>query len=403
MLSRLVEARVPSIVAALALVTAGTAGAQAEFNLGPFLTYNSMHGGHPAASGLQTGVSVGPVGLRASGFTALDQPTSTTSNLPRWGGDADLLFIFDLSSRGGGRPGLAPYVFAGAGLAVQNDTSPYYSTRMSSQTSLFGGWSYGAGLLLPIGNFLEAMGEVRQRPAGFFNVSPSSRSARNEFRIGLSIRLGSSLSAHEEAPPPPRPRPRRVDRGISVGDIAQVILPMSSEAGVAPIVIASGGPSTAARVVPTAEHYIGVPYRYGGTSPRTGFDCSGFVQYVFAKHDVMLPRTSRQQARVGTALPVNVDALAPGDLVMFAEDGGRISHVAIYVGNDRIIHSSSSGGGVRLDDLGTRRGQWFVHHMVVARRVTPEAHGLMLDLARSLDGMARDDSMLDLPDHAPKP
>jgi cell wall-associated NlpC family hydrolase len=127
------------------------------------------------------------------------------------------------------------------------------------------------------------------------------------------------------------------------------------------------------------------------------------VQYVFARNAVRLPRTSRQQAKVGVSLPRNWRSLSPGDLVMFAERGEPISHVAIYAGRNRIIHASASGGEVRYDDLGTRRGRWFVEHMVAARRVTPDAHGLMLDLVRLLDPKTLLDTALDIGDFAPKP
>ena len=132
--------------------------------------------------------------------------------------------------------------------------------------------------------------------------------------------------------------------------------------------------TSAAAVIPTAEHYIGIRYKWGGSSPSTGFDCSGFTQYVFAKHGVNLPRTSRAQAYAGSRI-LDYRALRPGDLIMFAEDGEPISHVAIFAGRDRIIHSSSSGSGVRYDDLTTRRGTWFRSHMVVARRVGTPAQG----------------------------
>ncbi|HJP60177.1 MAG TPA: C40 family peptidase [Gemmatimonadaceae bacterium] len=117
--------------------------------------------------------------------------------------------------------------------------------------------------------------------------------------------------------------------------------------------------------MPTAEQYIGVPYVYGGSSPR-GFDCSGFVQYVYAQNGVDLPRTSRQMA--GSGIAVSTRALAVGDLLLF-QQGGRISHVAIYAGNGRFIHSSSSGHGVRYDNFDTNRGRWFADHLVAARRV----------------------------------
>jgi cell wall-associated NlpC family hydrolase len=161
--------------------------------------------------------------------------------------------------------------------------------------------------------------------------------------------------------------------------------------------------NASARVIPTAERYLGTPYRWGGTSPVTGFDCSGFVQYVFARNAVKLPRTSRQQAKVGAVMPRSFRRLAPGDLVMFAERGRPISHVAIYAGQNRIIHATSSGGEVRYDDLGTQRGRWFVDHMVAARRVTPDARGVMLDLVKMLDAKSLLDTALDIGDFAPRP
>ena len=151
------------------------------------------------------------------------------------------------------------------------------------------------------------------------------------------------------------------------------------------------------RTLATADEYLGVPYKWGGTSPRTGFDCSGFVQYVFAKEDVRLPRTSRQQARAGESLPAKWSALSAGDLVMFAEPGERISHVAIYAGKRRIIHASSSGGGVRYDDLDSRRGQWFARRMVAARRVIGDGRSLVDALISNLAPDA-----LDPPDRAPR-
>jgi hypothetical protein len=199
-----VPPRVPYFVAVVSVALLATllllampasAQAQAEWNIGPFLDYSTIHGGHPANAGLQTSVLVGPVGLRVSGFTALDQPyaTSTQTDRARWGGDADLMLIFDFASRGSGGAALAPYVFAGAGLNVRNTASGFYSSNSYDNTQTQGGWSYGGGLLLPLGNALEAMGEVRARPSGFFNVTPSTRPTTTEFRVGLSLRLGTAL------------------------------------------------------------------------------------------------------------------------------------------------------------------------------------------------------------------
>ena len=156
----------------------------------------------------------------------------------------------------------------------------------------------------------------------------------------------------------------------------------------------SGSSASAARVLPTAERYLGVRYRWGGTSPKTGFDCSGFVQYVFAKHGRRLPRTSREMASSGTRVRPIWSQLKPGDLVLFAEPGKRISHVAIYAGRRRIIHASGSGRKVRYDALDTKRGKWFARRIGSARRVTPGGQALVNSLLQtSLE--------LDPPDRAP--
>ena len=158
---------------------------------------------------------------------------------------------------------------------------------------------------------------------------------------------------------------------------------------------------SAARVLPTAERYLGVPYRWGGTSPKTGFDCSGFVQYVFAKHGTRLPRTSRQQATLGTRLRPAWSTLRPGDLVMFAEPGRRISHVAIYAGGRRIIHATGSGRKVRYDALDTKRGNWYARHLVAARRVSTGGAAVVRQLLAQQSSVSSPE--LDPPDRAPSP
>jgi cell wall-associated NlpC family hydrolase len=109
-------------------------------------------------------------------------------------------------------------------------------------------------------------------------------------------------------------------------------------------------------------------YKWGGNTPTEGFDCSGFTKFLFAKYGVALPRTSREQAHAGAAVAADFGDLRPGDLMFFAEPGEAISHVAIYAGNGRILHSSSSVGGVGYTDLNTG-GEWFVAYFVAARRV----------------------------------
>jgi len=126
--------------------------------------------------------------------------------------------------------------------------------------------------------------------------------------------------------------------------------------------------SAAASLLRTADSYRGVKYVWGGNSPSQGFDCSGFTKYIFAKHRIGLPRTSREQSRVGTAIPADFRVLRPGDLMFFAEPGEAISHVAVYAGDGWIVHSSSSVGGVGYTDLNSG-GDWFVAYFVAARRV----------------------------------
>ena len=126
--------------------------------------------------------------------------------------------------------------------------------------------------------------------------------------------------------------------------------------------------AAASRVLGTADKYVGVPYVWGGSTP-SGFDCSGFTKYVFAKNGIGLPRTSREQARVGDGIPLDFDAMRPGDLLLFAEPGEAVSHVAIYVGSGRIIHASSAMGGVNYLDLDGNRGAWYVQNLVAVRRM----------------------------------
>lgn len=164
----------------------------------------------------------------------------------------------------------------------------------------------------------------------------------------------------------------------------------------------SRGPAAAppaAQVLGEAEEYLGVPYRWGGSTPSEGFDCSGYVRYVYGRQGVRLPRTSREQARAGQGVSARLGSLRAGDLLLFAESDRPISHVAIYAGGGRIIHSSSSGRGVRYDELDTRRGQWFVEHMVAARRLAVDGRSLV----QSLELLAQPGVAFDAPDHAPRP
>jgi hypothetical protein len=186
----------------------------------------------------------------------------------------------------------------------------------------------------------------------------------------------------------------------SAGGVAGEILSSIVLSGRASAPSSPGRPAPAAsRVLTTAEQYLGVPYKWGGSSPASGFDCSGYVKYVYGKQGVPLPRTSREQAGAGMKVTPRIASLRQGDLILFAESRKPISHVAIYAGGGRIIHSSSSGGGVRYDDLGTTRGQWYVQHMVAARRLAVDGRSLV----QSLKSLTIPNLPFDPPDGAPAP
>jgi cell wall-associated NlpC family hydrolase len=100
-------------------------------------------------------------------------------------------------------------------------------------------------------------------------------------------------------------------------------------------------------IVSVVRNQLGTRYVLGGTSPKSGFDCSGLVKYVMAALQVSLPRTAAQQARVGLALGRDSTRLRPGDLLTFGRTrDGTVSHIGIYIGNGRYVHASSKAGRV---------------------------------------------------------
>jgi len=103
-------------------------------------------------------------------------------------------------------------------------------------------------------------------------------------------------------------------------------------------------------LVLNAMGFMGIPYKWGGTTPETGFDCSAFVQFVFRQATgLVLPRSSFDQIHQGKS--VMLDELQPGDLVFFNTMRARFSHVGIYVGENRFIHAPSRGKTVEIVNL----------------------------------------------------
>jgi peptidoglycan DL-endopeptidase CwlO len=118
--------------------------------------------------------------------------------------------------------------------------------------------------------------------------------------------------------------------------------------------------SRGARVAAIAQRYLGIPYRWGGESPSTGFDCSGFVYYVFSRVGVSLPRVVSAQYQVGS--PVSRRNLRPGDIVFF----NGLGHDGIYIGGGRFVHSPNSGDVVKISSI---HDSWYRSRWVGARRV----------------------------------
>jgi cell wall-associated NlpC family hydrolase len=115
-----------------------------------------------------------------------------------------------------------------------------------------------------------------------------------------------------------------------------------------------------------ADAQLGIPYRAGGITPDTGFDCSGFTSWVYRQLGVHLPRHSYDQFRTGRE--VKGDGFRQGDLLFFEIEKKGASHVAIYVDHGRFIHCSSTGGCVREDLLSEK---YWREHFLGARRVLP--------------------------------
>ena len=100
-----------------------------------------------------------------------------------------------------------------------------------------------------------------------------------------------------------------------------------------------------------AKRYKGIPYRAGGTTPRTGFDCSGYTKYVFAQLGISIPRVSRDQ--YAWSRHITRKQAVPGDLIFFHSASGRVYHAAIYAGNGYIWHSPHTGSRVKLERIWT--------------------------------------------------
>ncbi len=130
---------------------------------------------------------------------------------------------------------------------------------------------------------------------------------------------------------------------------------------VPPIDVSSAAPSSSGQahdeILFHAFSLVGTPYRYGGSSPSTGFDCSGLIHYVYREAaGLTLPRTTAGLYALDPPRRAAREPLQAGDLVLFAMSGRRVDHAGIYVGDGRFLHAPSTGGRVRVDSL--HAGHW---------------------------------------------
>lgn len=251
-----------------------------------------------------------------------------TSPVQRWGAGVDIT---------GWRGGRGPY----AALSLDGG----FETNGANDT--WASWSAGAGYDLHLAGGVTAGADVRYR--GFFGKEPGGV----QVSAGLGIWWGRKKPTAEE---PPAETPAAEAPGAEK-PVADDAAPESIEAG----------------VVASARQALGKPYLYGGTGQGDdGFDCSGLIQYAYAQQGILLPRVSTAQATQGREVEKSIDALEPGDILTFAGQpgGSKVSHVGLYLGGGRFIHSSSSKGVMESTlSASDPNGQWWYVRWVGARRI----------------------------------
>lgn len=287
---------------------------------------------------------VGPLGYTLRGL-ALVHPDSSERSLYGLGPEISLFR---------GARTLAPYVTAGAALAIQPAGTPNVAAVWNAGLGLEWNPLTWLGLAAEV-NYLAEDSDLR----GFWRLTGDDRRGWT-YGVRVAFRWGGRVAgAGGDAIPiftPPNPSPGGTGRGESGTEIS------GGDAGM-----------LAQRIVDTALSAMGEPYRWGGTNADEGFDCSGLVWYAYTSQGVSLPRTSRDQARAGRPVEPEVAALAAGDVLTFAESGDAVSHVGLYIGDGRFIHSTNSGG-VRVGRLsagGDADDRWWRDRWVGARRIIP--------------------------------
>lgn len=251
----------------------------------------------------------------------------------------------DLTAFQGGGGG--PYLVAGLGAGLGSAHSQSFSSTWSS-------WSAGVGYEVIPASFLRVGAEGRWREVSL------DRRQGFEFAAGLSINLGGGGGKRA---------PRRADEpGAAARSDPDDLTTVTTTLPATPRVASSA--RLADSVVATATGVMGRPYEYGGTGEGGGgFDCSGLIQYSYGRHGITLPRTSADQAREGRAVKKDPARLVPGDLLTFSNRGGPVTHVGLYIGDRRFIHSATRGVQVSILSADDPYGRWWYKRWVGVRRI----------------------------------
>ncbi len=256
-----------------------------------------------------------------------------------------------------------PYAVAGVAAGLSTDSGPH---QLAAQ------WTAGAGLEWKPFPFVGAGVEARYRledrgPEGFWNATDARKGV--SVTAGVVMRWPSRSSrTRSAAAAPAAPAVAAAPTPVAPPPPAGTYVPLSAPRLVAAPTRFSG---PAGNVASTAVGALGTPYRWGGTA-ENGFDCSGLVQWAYSQHGVQVPRMSAAQASAGVAVTPSVEALTPGDILLFAaEPGGGVTHVGMYVGERKFIHSSSAGVRISLLDYSDANGSYWMRRWVGARRVLP--------------------------------
>jgi hypothetical protein len=237
-----------------------------------------------------------------------------------------------------------PYLVAGLSGGLGSQTS-------SDLSDGWGSWSAGIGYDVFPASFLSVGLEGRWRELSL------GRREGFELGLGMTLHLGGSA-------PPPEPRPMPLP-------VSGTVRPTESPSPTIPPLQAEPS-SLADSIVRTAAAAMGRPYEYGGTGAGGGgFDCSGLIQYAYRQHGIALARRSVDQAKEGRKVGRKLDQLRAADLLTFSNRGGPVTHVGLYIGEGRFIHSATRGVQISTLSAEDPYGRWWYKRWVGVRRIIP--------------------------------